>query len=74
MAQFVESEQYAPGIDPWDKNPNYIWNPPRPDRDGGGNCVPENGGLPDDLAHGFHVASDDGSWVTVRADQVMRVS
>ena len=29
---------------------------------------------PDDLAHGFHVASDDGAWVTVRADQVMRVS
>ena len=25
---------------------------------------------PDQLAHGFHVTLDDGTWVTVRRDQV----
>ena len=25
---------------------------------------------PDELAHGFHVTLDDGTWVTVRQDQV----
>ena len=26
--------------------------------------------LPDESAHGFHVALDDGAWVTVRRDRV----
>ena len=39
-------EQDAPGVDPWDKDPNYIWKPPRPDRDGGSHGLPDDGGLP----------------------------
>ena len=46
LQQFVEAEQDAPGVDPWDKDQNYIWKPPRPDRDGGSNGLPEVGGLP----------------------------
>ena len=46
LQQFVEAEHYAPGVDPGDKDPNYIWKPQRPDRDGGGSGLPEDGGLP----------------------------
>ena len=45
LQQFVEAEQDAPRLRPWDKDPNYIWNPPRKDRDGRGDSVPENGRL-----------------------------
>ena len=43
LEQFVEAEQDAPGVSPRDKDPDYIWKPPRPDRDGGGQGVAENG-------------------------------
>ena len=46
LQQFVEAQQNEPGPSPRDKNPNYIWNPPRPDRDGGSAGFPEDGGLP----------------------------
>lgn len=46
LPQFVEAERDKSGLDPWDKNPNYIWNPPRPDRN--------------ELHHGYHVYSQDG--------------
>ena len=46
LQEFVEAEQDAPGISERDKDRDYIWKPPRPDRDGGRNCVPEDGGLP----------------------------
>ena len=29
---------------------------------------------PDQYADGFHIALDDGTWVTVRRDQVLRES
>jgi len=45
LQKIVEAEQNAPGVDPWDKDPDYIWKPPRPDRDCGSNCLPEDGGL-----------------------------
>ncbi len=44
--KFVEAKQNAAGIDPWDKDPDYIWKPPRKDRDCRFNGVSENGGLP----------------------------
>jgi len=45
LEQFVEADQDAPRVNPWDKDPDYIWKPPWPDRDGGGSGLPENGGL-----------------------------
>jgi len=46
LQHFVEAEQDAPGVDPWDKDPDYIWKPPGPNRDGGFSGVSENGGPP----------------------------
>ena len=28
---------------------------------------------PDEMAHGFHATMDDGTWVTVRQEQVMNI-
>ena len=46
LQQFVEAEQDEPGVEPWDKDPDYIWKPPREDRDRGGSGFPEDSGLP----------------------------
>ena len=40
--KFVEAKQNAAGIDPWDKDPDYIWKPQRQDRGGGRHGVPED--------------------------------
>ena len=41
LQQFVEAGQDAPRLAQWDKDPDYIWKPPKPDRDGGASagCV-----------------------------------
>ena len=44
--QFVAAKKGAPRVDPWDKDRDYIWKPPRPGRDGGSDGVSEVGGLP----------------------------
>ena len=46
LEAFPEAEQDAPGVDPWDKDSDYIWKPPRQDRNGGGDGFPEDRELP----------------------------
>jgi len=45
LQQFVDAGKDAPGVDPWDKDPDHNWKPPRKDRNGGRPGVSENGGL-----------------------------